>query len=42
MKAFAVGCGMCRDIKIKGEDFQKEVEKQMKNLEEMKKNFQDF
>ncbi|TNV71137.1 hypothetical protein FGO68_gene10196 [Halteria grandinella] len=42
MKAFAVGCGMCRDMKIKQDDMEKAVGEQMKKLEEFKKNIQDF
>jgi hypothetical protein len=42
MKAFAVGCGMCRDLKIKSEDLEAEIGKQMKKLEEFKKTIKDF
>ncbi len=38
-KAFAVGCGMCRELKIKNGDFEKEMEEQTKKLEEIKKKF---
>jgi hypothetical protein len=42
MKAFAVGCGMCRDLKIKGGDFEEQMKEQQKKLEEMKAKYQDF
>jgi len=41
-KAFAVGCGMCRELKIKNGDFEKEMQEQTKKLEEIKAKFQDF
>ncbi len=41
-KAFAVGCGMCRELKIKNDDFEKELKEQTKKLEEIKAKFQDF
>lgn len=33
---------MCRELKIKNGDFEKEMEEQTKKLEEIKKKFQDF
>ena len=46
-KAFAVGCGMCRDLKIKdGKELDKTMEEQMKEqkekLDKLKKEIVDF
>ena len=46
-KAFAIGCGMCKELKIKnGEDLQKEFDKQLgdkkKRLEEFQKDQLNF
>lgn len=43
MKAFAVGCGMCRDLKIKGNgELADKIAEQTKKIEEMKKSYLDF
>lgn len=39
MTAFAVGCGMCKDLKIKAGDFEEQMKEQTKKLEEMKAKY---
>ena len=39
IKAFGVGCGMCKDLKIKNGDLEEQIKEQLKKLEEMKEKY---
>ena len=41
-KAFAVGCGLCRELKIKNADFDEQMKKQQEKLDEIKNKYKDF